>query len=378
MITASRPRMNESIYIILEPTAACNLRCKHCYHAKTGYANHKMSMQTLDRFLAVCAPHYKNVKIIWHGGEPLLMGCDFFREAYEHFARYSQNCGVRFDFSVQTNGTLLDEKLIDVFAKNDTYIALSYDGTFNDVLRRETGKVEDVICLLQSKKVPFSCLSTVSSLSVDHLVELYTYFKGRKIPIKFNPILPDGAAKRHNEYMLTKEQWADNEIRLLDVWLYDKDCNIHVATCCDALQRFLGGGYGCLNGTCMFRYLAIDSYGNIYPCGRLMENKYKLADIHGVEDLHQVFLRERYIALLEQNRQRIESCKACRYFSRCHGGCNASSSLGGDIAKRFEFECYATKHIFSYLEKALCACDKDKLNPYAKEIMEEHEKESVM
>lgn len=362
---------HSELTVLLEPTGACNLRCRHCYHAKTDYDPKKMSAETLDRFLAVTAPRYKKVKIIWHGGEPLLAGYNFFVKAYELFDRYAAKYGVKFDFNIQTNGTLLDENFIRLFQKTDTTVSVSFDGEFNDVLRQETEKVNATINLLKERGVKFACLSAISSASVKHLEELYEYFKAKGIQAKFNPLLPDGAANENVDFLLTKEDWAENFAKLFRLWFFDTDCNIYLASCCDILAKYLGlMGYGCLSGTCMFRYIAVDAYGDLYPCGRLIEKNFLLGNVYEITDIRQAYLSESYGAMLEKNKRRANKCKACKWFGRCHSGCNASANLSGDMSAPFDFECYFTRKAFEAIEEILKNYDVTKINKYAREILQ--------
>lgn len=365
--------MNEvlpsNITILLEPTADCNLRCRHCYHAKTHYIANKMTFATLEKFLQRLTVYYKDVKIIWHGGEPLLMGYDFYEKAYSLFQKYSLQNKTRFKFGVQTNGTLLDDRLIELFVKTDTHLSLSYDGIYNDALRQKTGEVERTINELKKKGVAFSCISTISSVNVRHMTDMYEYFKDLNVPVKFNPIYPDGAAILAREYLITKEEWTENFIGLFKYWFYDTNCNIPFISCMDTLKKYVIGFNGCVGGACLYRYLAVDSYGDLYPCGRLINNGFKLTNIEEIKDIREAFISKTYIDLLNDNIKRGEKCKVCKWISRCHSGCNASAMLCGDIKNPYSFDCYFTKRIFQSIQSLISDYDPNRVNKYAKEII---------
>ena len=167
----------DQIVVLLEPTAACNIRCRHCYHADTKYDSQKMTEEILSSFLDALSPHYKRVRIIWHGGEPLLMGLEFYEKAYTLFEENSKKYGTKFDFSIQTNGTLINKEYAELFKKTATTVSISYDGAYNKVLRQETEKTEKAIELLQFYGTKVVCLSTISTQSVARLTELYDFFK---------------------------------------------------------------------------------------------------------------------------------------------------------------------------------------------------------
>ena len=330
-----------------------------------------MSLETLDTFIEKCAPYFRHVKIIWHGGEPLLMGHEFYREAYERFRGASQRFGTEFGFSVQTNGTLLDEEYLKIFSENQTHVSISYDGPYNDFLRQETGKTEAAIALLKNEGMDFSCLSVVSSASVSHLIELYEYFKKQEISVKINPVYIDGAAFLHREIAITKGEWAEKFIKLFDYWFHDEDCNICFQSCEIALRRALGKSNVTCLGTCMFSYLAIDAFGNLYPCGRMMNEEFKSGNIHDLEDdIREVFLSPNYLDLLKQNEKRAESCANCKWFAKCHSGCNAAAFVEGNLKKPSEFDCYFNRRVFAHIEEVLRSVDQSKINPFAKAILE--------
>ena len=364
--------MQNKLTVLIEPTAACNLRCLHCYHAKSKYDDKIMDLDVLSDFLHKCAPHYEYVYVTWHGGEPLIAGHEFFVEAYKLFEQYGKKYGTKFAFSIQTNGTLLTQEFIDLFVQTNTRINISYDGKFNNVLRQETEKTESVIDRLKSQDIEFHCISTISTASVQDMVEIYEYFNVQKINAKFNPIFPDGAACAHNEFVLSKEEWTENFIQLFDHWLFDEGCNIKFNSCIHLLDQYFEESTGCLTKTCLFKYLVIDAYGNLYPCGRTICDELLLGNISEITDIRQVFLSSVYKNILDCNSERGKKCSRCKWFSKCHSGCNASAYINGDMSKVNEFDCYFTRHVFEHIEKMLDNINEnwDKLNPKAKKILE--------
>lgn len=358
-----------NLTILLEPTAECNLRCRHCYHAKTNYIPKKMTSETLVQLLQCVSEYYNDIKIIWHGGEPLLMGYDFFREAYDLFEKYSTTNHIRFKFGIQTNGTLLDDKFIKLFRSTNTHISLSFDGKYNSFLRQKTSDVERIINVLRDKESNFTCVSTISAANVGHMKEMYEYFKELYVSVKFNPIYPDGAATGNRDFLISKEEWTSSFIDLFEYWLYDPDCNINLISCADILRKYMREYCGCVGGACLFRYLAIDAFGDLYPCGRLVCKDFRLVNINFLKDIREAFLSERYKMLSDRSIERIDKCKNCEWFSRCHSGCNASANLGSGLETPAVFDCYFTKHIFERIHQLIPTLNMQKLNPYAHKII---------
>lgn len=359
----------KNLTILLEPTADCNLRCKHCYHAKTNYSSEKMSLEIFEKLLKSIAEYYKDVNIIWHGGEPLMIGYDFYQKAYELLERYAAEYNIKFTFGIQTNGTLLSDDFIDLFLKNKTHISISYDGSYNSVLRQQTDRVEQIIDKLKDKGVHFSCISTISSVNVAHMEEMYKYFKTIGVSVKFNPIYPDGAATKEATYLITKEEWTENFSKLFELWFYDLDCNIALISCIDILKKYLRSYCGCNGGACLYRYVAVNGNGDIFPCGRLICDGFKLMNVSDITDIRETFISTKYAEISSDSIARMKKCSKCKWFMHCHSGCNAAANLNGDLKTPYEFDCYFTRHVFNKIEQILLNRGNKKINKYAEELI---------
>lgn len=77
------------ITIILKPTSECNFRCSYCYHADTNYERGRMSLELFEEIIQKSVSYYNDIVLIFHGGEPLLMGYDFFVKALEIIKKYT-------------------------------------------------------------------------------------------------------------------------------------------------------------------------------------------------------------------------------------------------------------------------------------------------
>ena len=74
------PHFYEHINILVMPTDACNMDCVYCFHTTHQSGIDFMSIETVKQILDITTPFYKRVNLIWHGGEPLLLGLDFYKE----------------------------------------------------------------------------------------------------------------------------------------------------------------------------------------------------------------------------------------------------------------------------------------------------------
>ena len=122
------------IHVLAKPTGAiCNLACSYCFFLDKELlypgSPFRMSDEMLERYIRqlIAAHRTSEVTVAWQGGEPTLMGVDFYRKAIAYQEKYRRP-GMTFENTMQTNGTLLDDEWCAFFKENDYLIGLSIDG----------------------------------------------------------------------------------------------------------------------------------------------------------------------------------------------------------------------------------------------------------
>lgn len=313
------------LHLLIKPTHACNLRCKHCYHAEKGYDAVKLSLDDIDKVLTLAAKEYKKVDVIWHGGEPMLMGIQFYEGCFKIEEKIKQEYGTKFQNSIQTNATLINEEWIEFCEHNELHIGISYDGIFNDSLREQTEKVTNAIQLMRNKDYHFGCICVVTSENVNKLLDMYKWFNEQQISCKFNPIFASGAAKNNTEFLLDPVVYANNVVSTFKYWLHDEKCTISISSFDNYIHEAIGiGGRVCSNASCLFTWLCIDAYGDFYPCGKPHEKKFCFGNIKDTEAIQSIFESQNYTEMaklmVELRAKCIEKCDVVRY---CQGGCPA-------------------------------------------------------
>jgi uncharacterized protein len=196
--------MNRSITAIVKPTHECNLACKYCYvedQAEKG----RMDQQTLERMTQqlVTLPGIESVNIIWHGGEPLLMGLEFYKEAIS--IQNALKGQVNIQNSMQSNSTLINEKILDYFEKVGMRIGTSLDGpeeihnltrvypdgrgSFKEVWEgiQLTGERSRRKRCYQKERGGYigglGAITILTRKNIDQLEEVYDFFKSNKLSI---------------------------------------------------------------------------------------------------------------------------------------------------------------------------------------------------
>src|SRR4030042_6160764 len=174
-----------------KPTgSACDLRCDYCFFLKKEKlypgSSFRMADEVHESYIRQLleAHQVPQVTIAWQGGEPTLMGLDFFRRTVELQDQHRKP-GTRIENTFQTNGILLDEEWCQFFHEKNFLIGLSFDGPkdLHDSYRKDKGgkgtfdRVLRAGRLLQKHKVQFNILCTVNSKNSRHPLDVYRFFR---------------------------------------------------------------------------------------------------------------------------------------------------------------------------------------------------------
>jgi uncharacterized protein len=177
--------------LLVKPTgAACNLACEYCFYLSkdllypgSGFRmTNELLKETLKQFLH--AQQAPEINVAWQGGEPTLMGLEFFKRSVELARRY-QRPGQRVSYSMQTNGIQLDNEWCAFFKENGFLIGLSMDGPerMHNAYRKNKGgigsfkQVRGGWDLLQKHKVDTNILCTVHAANECQPLEVYRFFR---------------------------------------------------------------------------------------------------------------------------------------------------------------------------------------------------------
>lgn len=328
--------------IFLKPTLCCNLKCDYCYSylkLDKSRLENVMSLSTIERVISeymktAVADNHQNINLVWHGGEPLLVGLDFFKKCIEIEKRYAKS-RIKINNYIQTNGVLVDEKWAKFFKENGFSVGVSIDGPrkVNDLHRNdEKGKsnfnsILKGIKILQEKGVPTGALSVITEKNYIYVNEIFNFFQELGLPlVDFTPCL----YYRDDSLNLspTPEHFGEFLIAIFDLWKANpKKFNI---TFLDDLSKKVKEYKGniqepyttnCeLSGQCG-RQLTIMPNGDVYPCECLINIDYmKLVNINE-STLSEILKSDSFENFKRIVNQLNESCFKCKYFKICKGGC---------------------------------------------------------
>ena len=233
--------MPPAFHLMTKPRGAiCNLDCKYCYFLSKEKlypgSEFRMPENLLEEYTKqyIEAQQVPEVTFAWQGGEPTLMGLDFFKQAVHYQQKYKKP-GMRIFNSFQTNGVLLDDDWAAFFKENDFLIGLSVDGPqpIHDAFRVDKGGEPTFSRVMRGREVmdkhgvEYNILCTVHAANAEHPLEVYRCFRD-DLGASFMQFIP--IVERDNETgfqeggdvtgrSITAEQYGKFLIDIFDEWV---------------------------------------------------------------------------------------------------------------------------------------------------------------
>jgi len=301
----------KAFHIMAKPMGAiCNLDCTYCFYLEKENlypgSNFKMSEQVLDEFIKqkIEANDTPGVNFAWQGGEPTLLGVEYFEKVVELQKKYSN--GKKIENTFQTNGILLDDKWCEFFNKNNFLIGLSIDGPReqHDKYRVNKGGkpsfdlVVKGIELLKKHDVEFNTLTVVHDYNSKYPLEVYNFLKEigsgfmQFIPIverrsiantndRLTLVSPDYKGNAEvTDWSVKSAEYGNFLIKIFDEWVKKDVGKFYVQIFDIALEAW----YGNEPSLCVFREtcgdaMAIEHNGDLYSCDHYVYPENKLGNI---------------------------------------------------------------------------------------------------
>ncbi len=361
-------------HLLAKPTgAACNLGCKYCFFLskKSLYpgSSFRMSDELLETYIRqyLEAQRIPQATIAWQGGEPTLMGLDFFRRSVQIEQKYSRT-NMIIQNTMQTNGTLLDDEWCEFFRENNFLIGLSLDGPreFHDAYRVDkTGKptfdrVMKAARLLRHHKVDYNILTTIHAANGNHPLEVYRFLRD-EVKANFIQFIP--IVERENDTgfqegdvvtdrSVKAEQYGRFLISVFNEWVCRDVGRIFVQIFDVALAAWSGmpSGMCAFSETCGTA-MALEHNGDMYSCDHFVEPKYLLGniwkrDMAGLarSTKQQKFGRDKLDALPEY-------CRRCEVRFVCNGECPKNRFIKTPDGKAgLNYLCAGYKEFFRHID----------------------------
>lgn len=328
--------MKKQLSVLLKPVSStCNMDCTYCFYndiahnrITQNYGNmSQQTRQTIIQRIAEALEEEGIANIAFQGGEPMLAGIAFYEAFHQEISAYPN---IEVHYSIQTNGTLIDEAWLSFFKEKNFLVGISLDGDCLDMDQyRKTiaGKsvyniVQKAIQGLKEYEIPFNILSVVTNQLAEHPHQLFSYYLENELDyIQLIPCLPPLYASR--TYAVSPNNYQYFYKELFDDWLktYKNGQIIHInlfENLFGMLQGYPPNQCG-LNGRCTIQFV-IEANGNVYPCDFYCLDENCLGNIHDTSllKLYQSALAQTF---LKEGMNAKAFCKSCTYKNFCHGGC---------------------------------------------------------
>ncbi len=391
-----------AFHLLAKPTgAACNLDCEYCFFLSKELlypgSHFRMPEEVLEAYLQqLLASHQApRVTVAWQGGEPTLMGLDFFKRSVELAEKYKRS-GQTVAYTLQTNGTRLDDEWCTFLGEHSFLVGLSVDGPreLHDAYRVDKGgqgsfdRAMRGWDLLRKHHIDANVLCAVHAANASHPLEVYRFFRD-ELEAKFIQYIPIVERLTPEARLLSRQGWeglpgggrplymqkghmvSHRSVKpkqygsfLIDVfeeWVRHDVGTVFVQIFDAALAHWCGepAGVCILQETCGLA-LALEHNGDLYSCDHFVEPGYRLGNILNTPMIDLVTSpRQRQFGL--DKRDTLPTyCRECDVCFVCHGGCPRNRFLktpGGGASGSGEdglnYLCAGYKLFFHHVDRPM-------------------------
>ena len=334
-----RPRPR-AFHVMAKPIGPmCNLDCTYCFYLDKealypGRHSFRMADEVLERFVRqyIAAQEAPEVSFAWQGGEPTLMGLEFFQRVVDLQKRYLP-AGKRLINALQTNGTLLDDAWCEFLREHQFLVGISVDGprdlhdhyrvdkkgqpTFDAVMRG--------LRLLQRHGVEYNILCVVNRANSRRPLDVYRFLKDEGATfLQFIPLVErlSREGREVSEATVPGEEYGRFLCAIYDEWVRRDVGRIYVQLFEAAFSAWLGMGPGlCVYEPTCGKGLALEHNGDLYSCDHYVFPEFKVGNVAEqplVEMVESAFQRK----FGADKRDALpHHCRECEVRFLCNGEC---------------------------------------------------------
>ena len=363
-------KASQGFQVFVKPTGSlCNLGCQYCYYLEKEqlYSEEtqlQMPPETLERYIIqhIEASPDDVITFSWHGGEPTLLGLDYFKRIVEIQRRHKPTDKTIVN-GVQTNGTLIDDDWCLFFVKEGFAVGLSLDGpqemhdkfrvtkddkpTFDQTMRGYD--------LLQRHKIHTDILCVVNSHNVQYPLAVYRFFK--QINARFITFLPCVDQDLSLELGVTdlsvsSDAWGEFLCTVFDEWVKNNIGKVKVQIFEEALRTAFNQDHSlCIVRPTCGDIPVIEHNGDFYSCDHYVDPDHLLGNINETP----------FVELLESHAQskfgdaKLENlplyCRDCSVRAMCNGECPKNRFIESpDGEPGLNYLCEGYKQFFSHIQ----------------------------
>jgi uncharacterized protein len=349
----------QGIHVVAKPIGpACNLNCEYCFYLEKQALfgpgeQYRMSDDVLSSFITNYITYQPTpiVEFVWQGGEPTLLGLDFFKRVIELQKPFLSTKTIA--NSLQTNGTMLTDEWCSFLRKNKFMVGISIDGPreVHDHYRRDRagkGTFDQAmrgLRLLQKHKVKYNVLASVARETARQPLEVYRFLRDQGVEfIQFAPIVErkaDACSAKHGlrlacppalgreeqqtevtPWSVIPGEYGDFLIAIYEEWVRHDVGTVFVMNFEWALNAWIGNPSPvCIHAGQCGRSLVIEHNGDVYACDHCVYPEYKLGNVLNdlLPDMAERSRQSGFGVTKETALPRW--CRECQVLVACRGGC---------------------------------------------------------
>ncbi len=371
--------------LMAKPTGPrCNMRCDYCFYLEKEHSfPEKERLLMTDEVLEAYTRQYikandaPEVVFAWQGGEPTLMGIDFFKKAVALQKQYGN--GKRISNTLQTNGTLLNDEWCHFLAENCFLVGLSLDGPreIHDRFRKDRNgnptfdRIMQALEQMKRHMVEFNVLVCITRESAGRPGEVYHFLKKQGVRfIQFIPVVERCMDREGKDsFRLSRPDFRDDAavapwsvdprgygdflIGIFDEWVRRDVGKTFIMNFEWTLANWVGAPQAsCSHSARCGQALIMEHNGDVYCCDHYMFPEYRVGNIL-TDDLAAMVSSEKQRAFGASKEVSLpDACRNCRLLFACHGGClkyRFARSPEGEPG--MNYLCQGTKRYFSHVER---------------------------
>jgi uncharacterized protein len=350
--------------LLIKPAGPdCNIDCKYCFYSRKtdifGKSAHRMSDEVAEKLVSSYLKlNLPQSSFAFQGGEPTLMGLDFYKRIVELQQKYTTD-----DQSVtnalQTNGILLnDDAWCQFLAENNFLVGISLDGpkSYHDTYRLDydgKGTWDRVMASIERCRkhgVQYNILTLLNNANVQHPDEVWDFFMEQNFRfLQFVQCVErDPDTGEIADFSITPKLYADFMCRIFDRWQDHGVRKVSVRTFDSILSHCLGRGHT----ECTFMpkcadYIVVEHDGGVYCCDFFVEGDAYLGNIMETP-IEKLAFSPKKRQFNMRKRDLPNKCIVCRHYDICRGGCPKDRRIVDSELKKESFFCDSYKQIFDY------------------------------
>jgi uncharacterized protein len=384
-----------AFHLLVKPTGAvCNLDCQYCFFLSKEVLYPNSQFRMTDDLLKIYirqildAQPTPEVSLNWQGGEPTLMGLDFFKQSVEYVEKYKKT-GQKLLYTIQTNGTKIDNEWASFFKQNNFLVGLSLDGPkeLHDIYRVNKGgqgSFDQVMRgweILKKHTVDVNILCTVNAANGDHPLEVYHFFRDELNGqyMQFIPIVERATAET---LALANQGWSEHPgsdrplytqngdlvtersvkpdqfgrflISIFNEWIKGDVGKVFVQSFDVALANWLGQPSLCIFQRTCGESLVLEHNGDLYSCDHFVEPAFLLGNIKKTHMIDLVSSNQQHKFGQDKYDSLPQYCRECEVLFACYGECprnRFTHTPNGEPG--LNYLCASYKQFFNHIDQPM-------------------------